>query len=89
VTVTYKYLIPARLFQLNVKNGSQQIDSYSLVAQKQSGSVGSLFESNISYPDSYQVKWNFPKTMDSGNNLLKNETDLTVDRFEGVVFEKK
>ncbi|NTV41309.1 MAG: DUF4012 domain-containing protein, partial [Candidatus Moranbacteria bacterium] len=40
VTITYKYLLPFRLFQLNVNN-SKQVDSYSLIVQKQSGSVGS------------------------------------------------
>jgi len=87
VTISYKYLIPLRLFQLNVKNNAQQVDSYSLVAQKQSGSIGSAFFSNISYPESYLVKWNFPQNMTEENNGLKIETDLTIDRYEGVVFE--
>ncbi|HOW60312.1 MAG TPA: DUF4012 domain-containing protein [Candidatus Moranbacteria bacterium] len=87
VTITYKYLLPFSLFKVAVKD-SQHIDSYSLVAQKQSGSIGSSFLSNISYPENYKVKWSFPDyNKDYGNNL-KNETNLTIDRFEAIVFEK-
>ncbi len=85
-TITYKYILPFRLFQLNVGN-SQKVDSYSLVAQKQSGSVGSSFSSSITYPKSYTSKWIFPQGMTDKNNELKNDSNLMTDYFEGVVFE--
>lgn len=88
VTVTYKYLLPFSLFKVQVDN-EQQLDSYSLVAQKQSGSLGSSFISNISYPSNFVVKWNSPDDFKKDMDELKNETILTVDQFEGVLFEKK
>ncbi len=86
VTVTYKYVLPFRLFQLNVNN-SQKVDSYSLVAQKQSGSIGSSFSSEISYPKSYVAKWTFPQGLTGSSNEFKNDSNLVTDYFEGVVFE--
>jgi len=85
--ITYKYLLPFSLFKVSVKE-AQQIDSYSLVAQKQSGSVGSSFVSQISYPSNYILKWNSPDNLEKSDGNLKNKTDLAVDRFEGAVFEK-
>lgn len=88
VTVTYKYVLPFRLFQLNI-GSSQKIDSYSLVAQKQSGSIGSSFSSEVAYPKDYEIKWVFPQGMKNENGKLKNESNLTTDYFEGAVFENK
>ena len=87
VTVTYKYLLPFSLFKVSVGK-DQQLDSYSLAIQKQSGSLGSSFVSHISYPTSYDIKWNFPDNVKKNVSGLKNETTLTEDRFEGLLFEK-
>ncbi len=87
MAITYKYLLPFSLFKVSVGE-SQQTDSYSLVVQKQSGSVGSSFVSHISYPASYTVKWNFPDAAEKNVNSLKSETTLATDRFEAVIFEK-
>lgn len=86
VTVTYKYLLPFRLFQLSTNN-SQKTDAYSLVAQKQAGSLGGSFSSQINYPQNYNVKWTLPQSLTQGNNELKNNSNLVTDYFEGVVFE--
>jgi hypothetical protein len=88
VAVTYKYLLPFSLFKVSVGK-DRQLDSYSLVIQKQSGSLGSSFVSHISYPTSYDIKWNFPDNVKKNVSGLKNETTLTMDRFEGLLFEKE
>ena len=87
VTVTYKYLLPFKLFQVSDSNGPQA-DAYSLVAQKQSGSTGSAFSSLLSYPADYNVQW---KNSDAtqGTNQLSLDTKLDYDRFLGAVFEKQ
>jgi hypothetical protein len=87
MTITYKYVLPFALFKISVGQ-SKQVDSYSLVAQKQSGSIGSSFTSHISYPSDYKLEWNFPDNLDKSTDALKNKTDLTVDHFEAAVFEK-
>lgn len=88
VSVTYKYILPFSLFQVLVSN-QQQIDSYALVAQKQSGSLGSKFESEIRYPANYELKWNFPENSGKDDGAVKTEGDLKTDRYFGIVFEKK
>ena len=88
VTVVYKYLLPFKLFQVSVKD-KQEIDSYSLVAQKQSGSIGSKFVSQVLYPKNYSVKWNFPVEFEKNNNGLKVESTLKTDRYVALLFEKR
>ena len=87
VTISYKYLLPFSLFKVEVKD-SEQIDSYSLIVQKQSGSTGSLLMSDVSYPENYSVKWSFPDDIEKNINDLKIKTTLERDHFKGVVFEK-
>lgn len=87
MVITYKYLLPFKLFKVSVGE-SQQVDSYSLVAQKQSGSLGSSFVSQISYPSDYELKWQSSGDFGREENLLKKETVLTSDYFFGLVFKK-
>ena len=86
MTITYKYLLPFSLFKVSVGSG-EQIDSYSLVAQKQSGSMGSSFASSISFPENYNVKWNFPQDAQIDGNEVKSSQPLKSDRYQAVVFE--
>jgi hypothetical protein len=87
MTITYKYALPFALFQVKVGD-EKPIDAYSLVAQKQSGSVGSKFVSKIKYPQEYLPVWNFPENLEKQNGEISNNTNLKIDHFEGVVFEK-
>ena len=87
MTITYKYLLPFSLFKVSVGN-DEQVDSYSLVAQKQSGSIGSSFSSDIMYPTDYGVKWNFPEEAQKSDGDIKSDSSLKTDQFEGIVFEK-
>jgi hypothetical protein len=87
MTITYKYLLPFRMFQIT--NGSgPQFDSYSLVAQKQSGSVGSVFSSSVSYPQNYSSKWKFPSDAQDSDNVISEDSKLDVDRYVGIAFER-
>jgi len=65
------------------------VDSYSLVAQKQAGSVGSDLVSEVTYPDSYGKKWSYPDNAESNSGMLRLTGKLNTDKFMGVVFEKK
>jgi hypothetical protein len=82
VTVTYKYLLP---FKINV-NQQKIADSYSLLAQKQSGSPGSQFASTINYPKNYSISWDSPDSLEKSDRQLKFKSDLAADKFIGVVF---
>ncbi len=87
MTITYKYLLPFKLFKILV--GEQQADSYSLLAQKQSGSLGSSFNLEITYPLNYEIEWLSKENLEEEENILKKETTLSRDYFAGVVFKKQ
>lgn len=88
MVITYKYILPFSLFSFDMKE-KEEIDSYSLVIQKQSGSFGSSFISHISYPSDYDVKMILPEKIQEESEEIKNETVLKEDLFEGVIFGKK
>ncbi len=86
VVVKYKYLLP---FKINMNTTDKLADTYSLLAQKQSGSVGSGLVSGVSYPENYDIIWNYPEDAAKQNNEIKIETDLRTDKFMGAAFMKK
>jgi hypothetical protein len=85
MTLEYKYLLP---FKINLENQDKPADSYSLLAQKQSGSVGSKFTSSIKFPKNYKIEWNYPENIENKGNELQVKTKLDVDKFIGLVFTK-
>lgn len=86
VTITYKYLLP---FKVETNFKDKPADTYSLLAQKQSGSEGSKFSSIIIYPDFYKTLWKYPDELSQENNSLKFDTDLKTDKFIGIALSKK
>jgi len=85
VTVKYKYLLP---FKVTLGGNNNPVDTYSLLAQKQSGSVGSQFVSNISFPSDYKINWKYPDEITADGSSLKLETILKTDKFIGVAFTR-
>jgi hypothetical protein len=83
VVLTYQYKLP---FKINL---TKSTDSYSLLAQKQSGSLGSQFSHQIKFPTDWQVSWRHPDQMDYQPGLINYLGDLKVDRFLGVAFDIK
>jgi hypothetical protein len=91
VTVKYTYLLPFK-----VTPASQtSLGTYSLLAQKQAGSLGSKFESTLEYPGDWNIVWENPGNgLDTPNGLpagqkgVKMETDLKTDKFFGIAFTK-
>jgi hypothetical protein len=86
VEIKYTYLLP---FKIDTNLTTKPADTYSLLAQKQSGSIGSDFISEVKYPDFYKVLWKYPDGYDQKNNSLSAETNLKTDRFFGVALSKK
>lgn len=89
VTLTYTYVLP---FKIDI-SAKRPADTYSLLVQKQSGSLGSKLVSEIHYPDSYNILWRYPeKDFSSFDNLPDNlkgirvEHMLNMDRFIGLAF---
>ena len=75
VEVMYRYKLP---FKINFNNFVKPADKYTLLVQKQSGSLGSKLSSSIKYPNEWKIVF--------GNENF--ETILDRDKFWGVVFEK-
>ncbi len=90
-TIKYTYLLP---FKIDI-NSLHISDSYSLLTQKQSGSLGSVFSSEVNYPSFYKTLWQsqnegVTRQDDLPNDEvgLKIESDLKTDKFFGIAFTK-
>lgn len=83
VEIEYKYLLP---FKMDFNKNKDQSDSYSILFQKQSGSIGSMLDFSLKYPDFSKAIWTYPsiKDQNNGNNLQFKEI-LSEDRFFGLV----
>ncbi len=92
VTVIYKYLLP---FKIKFSD-ENTINSYSLLAQKQSGSLGDEFDFEMRFPKKYNTEWKSDKLKEcqSGNDdgekhKLCFSGKLIKDKFFGVVWTLK
>ena len=81
VILTYQYKLP---FKINL---TKSADSYSLLVQKQSGSLGSQFSHQLKFPANWQISWKYPEESRIGSGTWQQEIDLSIDRFLGVTFE--
>ncbi len=81
VVLSYKYKLP---FKIDLTG---QTDSYSLLTQKQLGSLGSAFSHQLKFPNDWQVSWKYPENLNFGSGFLEFKGDLRVDKFLGVSFE--
>jgi len=80
VALTYKYKLP---FKIDLTKTS---DSYSLLAQKQSGSLGSNFKHQLKFPEHWKVSWGHPNELNLGSGIVDFNSDLKTDKFLGVTF---
>ncbi len=85
-TITYKYVLP---FKLNFDELNHPADSFSVLYQKQSGSLGSKLICEIKLPADYKAIWHWPDDIDAGNNDFKMETVLSADKISGLAVEKR
>ncbi|MGW8184683.1 MAG: DUF4012 domain-containing protein [Candidatus Moraniibacteriota bacterium] len=88
VTVRYKYRLPFKV------DRNSETATYSLLNQKQSGSLGDKFTLSLNYPSSWKEEWKseFLKNCSSDKDgYLRTcfEGSLNVDKFSAVVFDKK
>jgi hypothetical protein len=82
VEIIYKYQLPFKI-DLSADNFS-----WSLLAQKQSGSKASGFSSLLEMPASYEINWQYPVDLQIEGSQIKFNGDLAGDKFYGVVFGK-
>ena len=83
--IEYVYRLP---FRVDLNENSEQIDSYSLLAQKQPGSLGSAFQSEIKFAENVDVVWKYPENIELEKGKIKSSKTLNVDEFMGIVLQK-
>lgn len=86
VEIEYKYKLP---FKIDFSKNEDMVDSYSLLVQKQSGSVGSSFSSEIILPMGVNLVWKYPELLEEGAGKMKLENKLVKDTFLGFVMQDK
>ena len=86
VAVKYKYLLP---FKIEINDADKPADTYSLLAQKQSGSAGSKLISSVKFPEKFKINWKYPDEIREAGNEIKIDTDLVNDKLIGAAFVKK
>ncbi|MBU2036829.1 DUF4012 domain-containing protein [Patescibacteria group bacterium] len=82
VEIIYQYLLP---FKIDLNQNSA---SYSLLAQKQSGSVGSDFESILQLPEQAKITWQYPANLEVSGSQIKFSDNLRTDKFYGMVLTR-
>ncbi len=86
VEVVYKYKLP---YRIDFDKFTKPADKYSILIQKQLGSIGSKFSGSVKLPDGWNTIWNSPGLNLKNQNESMVETDLKTDRIYGTVFERE
>lgn len=84
VVIKYKYVLPFRI-DLESEN---KVNAYSLLAQKQSGSLGSKFSFSLRFPGNMNPLWRYPHDSLEDEREIRLKTDLKKDKFIGIAFSK-
>jgi hypothetical protein len=84
VTVEYRYRLPFVLDMSQIQK--EGADSYAILFQKQSGSLGSKLTSLVFYPQGIEPVWQTNGNLIPYGRQWKLETDLKTDVFAGMVF---
>ncbi len=85
MVLEYKYRLP---FKLKFDDLHHPADSFSVLYQKQSGSLGSKLVSEVKIPQNYRLIWRYPDDVSYNPGYLKMESSLDTDKFIGLTLEK-
>lgn len=87
--IKYRYSLPFKI-KLEEKNNLPR--AYSLLFQKQAGSLEENFSSKIIYPDNFSLSWKYPEDLENKVNenvLIGSIKKIKIDQFIGAAFVKK
>ncbi|MCK5415987.1 DUF4012 domain-containing protein [Candidatus Parcubacteria bacterium] len=87
IEVYFKYKLPFKFEEDTENDKDNKSFKYSLLVQKQPGSIGSKFESNISYHKNFKLTWSYPENLDIKNDEINFNSNLKTDKFYSVLFE--
>lgn len=86
VTVEYQYRLPFRLDVSALERGEGA--SYSVLYQKQSGSVGSALVAEVMPPEGTKVIWQTEPNLIPYGRALRHQATLTTDVFHGLILKR-
>ncbi|MFA5318703.1 MAG: DUF4012 domain-containing protein, partial [Patescibacteria group bacterium] len=96
INITFKYKLPFKVNSISQHNdfwsslfkGDEIVSAYSLLAQKQPGSIETVFWSRLTLPDNMEIKWATDQNIvsDRGWQIQDN---LRQDRVWGVLIKKQ
>jgi hypothetical protein len=61
---------------------------YSLLAQKQAGSLYSSIDTELILPDNFNISWKYPETLSTNLRYWKNNSVFDTDKYWAAVIEK-
>ncbi|MFA6171864.1 MAG: DUF4012 domain-containing protein [Patescibacteria group bacterium] len=101
IEINIKYRLPFRIAEKeNEKNwkeivlaffnpGQTSLYPYSLMVEKQPGSVNTYFNSILSLDPGFNVKWKYPENQPAENTGWSVGAKLDSDKYWGAILEKK
>jgi hypothetical protein len=99
--ITIKYLLPFKLilpekeenlleqFKDLMNPIRREVVPYSMLVQKQPGSLGSYFESKLALTDSYKPAWVYPSDLETSDNSWNYSGQLLTDEYLAILLEIK
>lgn len=88
IEIIIKYKLPMK-FEISQEENNKKYLPYSLLAQKQPGSIGSSFNSKLRLPSNLQAVWSYPDDFQIGPAGWNVEDNLKVDLYRAILIEKK
>jgi hypothetical protein len=76
------------LVEKMVKTEKKDSFVYSLLVQKQSGSVSTSINSTLNLPENFKINWNYPADLSTGLHYWQTSEKLDNDKYWAVVMEK-
>jgi hypothetical protein len=101
ITLYLKYKLPFTLktaavtddLASKIKNlfnqNQKDLIVYSLLLQKQPGSIGSEIKSDLVLPDTFNTVWSYPKNLSANASGWSSQDVLKTDKFFAVLVEKQ
>lgn len=83
--VRFKYQLPFKVRP----DLLHDIDKYTILAQKQAGSLGSEFHFKLNLPSGLKMIWHYPEEVrESEERVITWDTILATDKYLGIALEK-
>jgi hypothetical protein len=99
ITIYLKYRLPVKINNVKQENGltenlinlfnshRKEIMPYSLLVQKQPGSIGSEITSKLAMPDNFKVVWSYPENISADYRGWTINDILKTDKFWATLVE--